>query len=179
MASAVAVDAHGERIEAGLIGYEGMSGITVVLGDDRSPLSTYVQAAGQAQKIGSANFRTAMHASESLRGPCLKYVQTFMVQTAHTAIANARDTVPERLARWILMAHDRLDGDILPLKHEFLVLMLGVRRASVTEALHVLQEAKTIRTRKGQIMVLDRKKLEHKAGDSYGVPEAEFHRLIG
>jgi DNA-binding FadR family transcriptional regulator len=67
----------------------------------------------------------------------------------------------------------------LPLKREFLALMLGVRRASVTEALHILEEAKTIRTRHGQIMVLDRKELKHKAGDSYGVPEAEFRRLIG
>ena len=102
-----------------------------------------------------------------------------MVQTAQTAVANARAKIEERLARWILMAHDRLDGASLPLTHEFLSLMLGVRRAGVTEALHALEALKLIRSGRGQIVVLNRKGIERKAGDAYGAPEAEFRRLIG
>ena len=82
-------------------------------------------------------------------------------------------------ARWLLMCHDRLDGDDLPLKHEFIALMLGVRRASVTEALNILERRGIIRASRGNIVVLDRARLEETAGDSYGVPEAEYRRLIG
>jgi CRP-like cAMP-binding protein len=102
-----------------------------------------------------------------------------MLQTAHTAIANARATIEARLARWILMAHDRLDAVSLPLTHEFLALILGVRRAGVTEALHALEAQKLIRSARGQVVVLNRKGIERKAGDAYGGPEAELRRLIG
>ena len=102
-----------------------------------------------------------------------------MIQTAHTAIANARAKIDERLARWILMAHDRIGGNPLPLTHEFLALMLGVRRAGVTEALHTLKRQKLIDAERGQIVVLNRKGIERSAGESYGLPEAEYRRLIG
>ena len=102
-----------------------------------------------------------------------------MVQTAHTAISNARAKIERRLARWILMAHDRVDGDSLPLTHEFLSLMLGVRRAGVTEALHALATEKLIRSARSEIVVLNRKGLERRACGSYGVPEAELRRLLG
>jgi len=101
-----------------------------------------------------------MKKSASLQGSLLKYVQVFMVQTAHTAIANARAKLDERLARWILMAHDRLDDKSLPLTHEFLSLMLGVRRAGVTEALHALKGQKLIQSARGAIVVLNRKGIE-------------------
>ena len=102
-----------------------------------------------------------------------------MVQTAQTAISNARAKLNERLARWILMADDRIDGSRLPLTHEFLSLMLGVRRAGVTEALHALESEGLIRASRGEIIVRSRKGIERRAGDSYGIPEAEFRRLIG
>lgn len=108
----------------------------------------------------------------------LKFAQAFMVQTAHTAIANGRATVGERLARWVLMARDRMDGDELPLTHEFLALMLGVRRAGVTEALNALEERALLRAGRGKILVLNRKGLEKFAGGYYGVPEAELRRLM-
>jgi CRP-like cAMP-binding protein len=167
------------QVEAGLIGREGMSGLTIVLGDHRSPHSTYMQAAGEGQRISAVELRKAMQQSGSLHGSLLKYVQVFMTQTAHTAIANARAKLEERLARWILMADDRLDGKSLPLTHEFLSLMLGVRRAGVTEALHALEAQKLIQPARGEIVVLNRKGIERKAGASYGVPEAEYRRLIG
>jgi len=101
------------------------------------------------------------------------------VQTAQTAMANARAKIDARLARWLLMAHDRIRANTLPLTHEFLALMLGVRRAGVTDALHGLERKKLIRTARGEIVVLDRKGIERTAGRTYGAPEVEFRRLIG
>ena len=179
IASVVAVQSGEERVEVGLIGCEGMSGTSVMLGSDRSPHSTYIQAAGEGQRIATVELRKATQASESLRTVLLKYVQVFMVQTAHTAIANGCARLDQRLSRWLLMAHDRVRADTLPLTHEFLALMLAVRRAGVTEAVHALSRQNLIRASRGAIVVLDRKGLERSAGSSYGVPEAEFRRLIG
>jgi CRP-like cAMP-binding protein len=102
-----------------------------------------------------------------------------MVQTTHTAIANARAQIDRRLARWILMAQDRTGNKLLPLTHEFLSLMLGVRRPGVTEALQSLKQQKLIETGRNQITVLSRNGIEKMAGQSYGVPEKEYRRLIG
>jgi CRP-like cAMP-binding protein len=179
IASVVAVQPDETRVEVGLIGCEGMSGTAVVLGGDQSPHSTYMQVAGEGQRIAAKELRKAMNASVSLHGLLLKFVQAFMVQTAHTAIANARAHIDQRLARWILMAHDRVRDTTLPLKHEFLALMLGVRRAGVTEALQSLKRKKLIDTGRNQIIVLNRKAIEQVAGNSYGVPEKEYRRLIG
>ena len=179
IASVVAVQPDETRIEIGLIGSEGMSGSAVVLGGDQSPHSTYIQVAGEAQRITADELRKAMRASDLLRSQLLKFVQAFMVQTAQTAIANARAHINQRLARWILMAHDRTRENTLPLTHEFLALMLGVRRAGVTEALQSLKRQKLINTGRNQITVLDRKGIEQTAGSSYGVPEKEYRRLFG
>ena len=100
-------------------------------------------------------------------------------ETAHTAICNALSTIDRRLARWLLMAHDRIGEDTLPLTHEFLSLMLGVRRPGVTDALNVLRKQELISYKRGQITVRDRKGVERLAGESYGTPEAEYRRLIG
>ena len=97
-----------------------------------------------------------MQESASLQGSLLKYVQVFMVQTAHTAIANARAKIMRSLLRWILMARDRLDDKTLPLTHEFLSLMLGVSRAAVTGALQALKAQKLIQSARGAIVVLNR-----------------------
>jgi len=177
--SVVAVQSKGAQIEVGLVGREGMTGLPVVLGDDRSPHSTYVQAAGEAHCVPSLEFAGVMNASRSLRDLLLKYVQAFGVQTAHTAICNAQSKLDQRLARWLLMAQDRLSSDELPLTHEFLSVMLGVRRAGVTEALHALKTLKLITSGRGQITIRDRKGLERVAGQAYGIPETEYQRLLG
>jgi CRP-like cAMP-binding protein len=178
IASVVAVQPDATRVEVGLIGYEGMSGIAVALGGNQSPHSTYIQVAGHGLRIPTKELRKAIDTSETLHGLLLKFVQVFMVQTAHTAIANARAHIDRRLARWILMAHDRTRDNKIPLTHEFLALMLGVRRAGVTEALHSLKRRKLIDTGRNQIVVLNRKAIERAAGSSYGVPEKEYRRLI-
>ena len=179
IASVVVITSRQTRVEVGLIGREGMSGIAVVLGGHQSPHSTYIQVAGEGQRMPANELRKAMMASEPLRSLLLKFVQVFMVQTAHTAVANARAPIDQRLARWILMAHDRTRDNALPLTHEFLALMLGVRRAGVTEALQSLKRQKLIDTGRNQILVLNRKAIERAAGNSYGVPEKEYRRLIG
>jgi CRP-like cAMP-binding protein len=109
----------------------------------------------------------------------LRYGHAFVVQTGHTAMANGRSKVEERLARWLVMAHDRLDGDELPLTHEFLAIMLGVRRPGVTVALNLLEKDGLIDANRGVISIIDRKGLEEKSNGAYGVPEAEFRRLFG
>jgi CRP-like cAMP-binding protein len=179
IASVVAVQADDTQVEVGLIGSEGMSGTAVVLGGDQTPHSTYIQVAGAAQSIKTDALRKAMKASDSLYALLLKYVQVFMVQTTHTAIANARAHIDQRLARWLLMAHDRTGDKTLPLTHEFLALMLGVRRSGVTEALQSLTRRGLIETGRNKIVVVDRNGIEKMAGPSYGVPEREYRRLIG
>jgi CRP-like cAMP-binding protein len=178
IASVVALQAGPIQAEVGLIGYEGMSGSAVLLGDDRSPHSTYMQVAGDGERIAVAALDAAVEASRTLRAMLLRYVQSFLVQTAQTAIANARSKLDERLARWILMAHDRVPQSSLPLTHEFLALMLVVRRAGVTEALHELARSGLIRASRGQIVIVDRAGLERRAGTAYGLPESEYRRLI-
>ena len=113
--SVVARTGAGRSIEAGLIGFEGMTGVAVVMGDDRSPNETYVQLAGAGHVIPAEVLRTAMEASPALRLHLLRYAHTFMVQTAQTALANGRAKIDERLARWLLMAGDRAEGAELAL----------------------------------------------------------------
>jgi CRP-like cAMP-binding protein len=179
LASVVAISPDNERLEVGHIGREGMTGEPVILTVDQTPHQTFIQVAGSGLRMRAEALSGAMEASPSLKALLLRWVQVLMIQTAQSALANGRYTIQERLARWLLMCHDRLDGDDLPLTHEFLSLMLGVRRSGVTEALHVLEGVKIVRTSRGRIHVLDREKLEEIAGDCYGLPEAEYAKLIG
>lgn len=177
--SVVATIPRVPQCEIGLIGREGMSGLAVVLEDDHSPLASHVQLAGRGMRIAVDDLRQAMQNSTTLTSCFLRFAHAFMTQMAHTAIANAKAKIEVRLARWILMAHDRLDADRLPLTHEFLALVLAVRRASVTVSLNKLETRGLIRTERGQIVVLDRNGLREIAGGLYGLPEAEYRRLTG
>jgi CRP-like cAMP-binding protein len=177
MASVVATSGP-HQVEAGVIGREGMTGISILLADDRSANSTFIQVAGTALCITADALRDAMQESESLRTLFLRFVQAFMTQMSQTALANGRAKLEERLARWLLMAHDRLDGRELPLTHEFLALMLGVRRAGVTTALQALEDRGLISIKRGLIVMEDREGMLKSAGALYGIPEAEYRRLI-
>ena len=174
----VVAEHAGGSAEIGIIGCEGMSGTAVILGSDRSPHVTYVQLAGDGHRLPAAKLREAMARSQSLHRLLMKFVQAFLVQTAHTAIANARATLVERLARWLLMAHDRVPGQQLVLTHEFLSVMLAVRRAGVTEALHDLEGRKLIAVGRREITLRDRSGIEKIAGEFYGTPEGEYRRLF-
>lgn len=166
-------------VEAGLIGREGMTGHVILMGNHRSPNECYVQSAGKAQRMAVEDLRSAMAASASLRALLLRFAQTFMIQVTHTALANGRAKIEERLARWLLMAQDRLAPDDIKLTHEFLALMLGVRRPGVTDVVNELEGKGLIRAQRGNIKIVDREGLEETAGVIYGVPEAEYRRLIG
>lgn len=170
---------QGRTAEVGLVGNEGMTGIPIVLGDDRSPTSARVQIGGRALRISPRELRKAMKRSASLRALLLRYVHAFLVQLSQTLAANSRANIDERLARWIVMAHDRVDGEELPLTHELLALMLGVRRAGVTESLNRLASEGLLRSTRGRVSVLDCRKMMRRAGGYYGVAEAEYRRLIG
>ena len=177
--SIVTVEPSGKRTEVGLFGRDGMSGSSLVLGADRSPLETFVQIEGDAaQRVGRDAFLAALRSSDSLRALLGAFAQCLATQVSYTASSNANQPVEGRLARWLLMCHDRVEGSDIDLTHEFLSMMLSVRRASVTDTLRVIQADGAISTGRGTISVLDRDRLEAAAGEGYGGPEAEYRRLI-
>jgi CRP-like cAMP-binding protein len=167
------------QIEVGMIGSEGMTGTAVVLGDDRSVNECIVQAAGEGWRIPAPDLRAAMARNPALTEHLLRYVHAFMMQITQTALANGRGRLAERLARCILMWLDRTREDGLAVTHEFLSLLLGVRRSGVTVALHMLESRSLIRASRTVIRVLDREGLQAAANGLYGVAEAEYDRLMG
>lgn len=179
LSSEIATNSEGQRIEVGCVGQEGFTGLSAVLGVRQAPHRSFMETDGSALRITPDALLEVAVGSTSIMPILLRYVHVFMVQIAATALADGRYGVEQRTARWLLMSHDRMQGDELPLTHEFLSLMLGVRRSSVTDALHVLEGSGTIKATRGLITVRDREKLEQIAGASYGVPEAEYRRVIG
>ncbi len=165
-------------VEIGLIGREGMVGISLALDCDRTSFDAVVQLSGRGFALSASHLRQAMEARPSLHRVLLRYMQTLYVQVSSTAYVNAEYTLPMRLARWLLMCHDRVDGDEFNVTYDFLSLMLGVRRAGVTTTLHVLEGDGAIRAKRGRITILNRDHLEQLAEDGYGVAEAEYNRLL-
>ena len=178
-ASVVINGNNGNSIEVALIGREGMTGLAVLMGTDRAPYDIFIQFAGEGFRIAVDNLRRVITKNPRLHNVFLRYGHAFIVQSAYTSLANARFRMDERLARWLLMAHDRVENDEMLLTHEFLALMLGARRPGVTVALNHLADAGLIRTSRGTITMVDRKALEKVANGAYGGPEAEFQRLFG
>jgi CRP-like cAMP-binding protein len=170
-ASVVADGTGRPSIEVGIIGREGMTGLAILLGSDRAQHETYVQAAGSGLRMGAKELRHAIDRSTTLHRAMLLYVHAFLLQTTTTALANGRSKIEERLARWLLMADDRIDGKELPLTHEFLGLMLGTHRPGVTVALQALERAGLITTRRSLITIVDRKSLEKSSNGTYIAPE--------
>ncbi|WP_333794291.1 Crp/Fnr family transcriptional regulator [Hyphomicrobium sp.] len=179
LVSVVAVSADRQhQSEVGLIGRDGMTGLAVIMGSETMPCDAFVQIEGDAMKIAACDLRRSMEQSPSLRAAFGRYVHVFAMQAAHTALANARGTIEQRLARWLLMAQDRVCGNELSMTHEFLALMLGVRRAGVTVTLHSFASRGLISTARREIDILDRRGLEHCAGGLYGAPELELDRVL-
>jgi len=166
------------QIEIGIIGKEGMTGLMVVMGNDRSPYDTFVQVAGSALVLSAKNLRSAMKKSPTLRNFLLHNVQVFMIQTSQTALANAAALLPQRLARWLLMVEDRLSTKQIPLTQEFLAIMLGVQRSGVSIALGDLESRGFISSERRLIVILDRPALEKFTNGSYGLAEAEYKRRV-
>ena len=166
--------------EVGIAGREGFLGTAVLLGTDRTPHETFVQVGnGEALRIGADDFRAATEQSAPLRSLLLRYVQAYLVQSGASTASSANHRMETRLARWLLMCHDRVDGDELKLTHEFMSMMICAQRTGVTVCLHILEGAGMIRSKRARVQIVDREKLEELAGDAYGLPEAEYRRLIG
>jgi CRP-like cAMP-binding protein len=178
IASVVSVQ-QATSIEVGIVGNEGMSGGPIVVGDHQSPYQTYMQVAGTALRVPADHLASAFNHSRSLHLACLRFNQAFLIQATQTAVSNARATIEERLARWLLMAHDRVGSNNIPLTHEFLAMMMGAGRPGVTEAIHALAQKGLLRGERGSVLVIDREGLVERAGDYYGVPEREYERLLG
>jgi CRP-like cAMP-binding protein len=168
-----------DQTEVALIGREGLSGLSCLLGANETPFSVVVQRGGDAYRITTQALREACRESAPLLATLMRYAYAVSVQIAETGRANARQTVEARLARWLLMAHDRIDGNEIELTHENLSTILGVRRPGITVALHVLEGEHMIRARRGAIQILDRTKLERAAHGSYGLSEREYERVLG
>jgi CRP-like cAMP-binding protein len=177
--STVADAGKSVSIEVGIIGLDSMTAHAVVMGTDRCIVSTFVQVAGHGQRIKVDHLRRAFGRSGRLHRTMLAVVQAFYVQTSRTALANGCATIEQRLARWLLMAHDRLDGDNLNLTHEFLSVMLGVQRPGVTVALNALAAQKFISVERRLIKIQNRFGLLKLANRFYGASETEQTRLTG
>jgi CRP-like cAMP-binding protein len=177
--SLVASLEDGAQAEVGLTGREGMVGLPLVIGIDTPFVEAFVQADGSALSMEAGAFRNAMQEEPDLRDLLFRYLEAMHSQTTQTAACNGRHDLEQRLARWLLMAHDRADGDEFQITQDFLALMLCVYRPSVSVAVRTLQRAGMIRSRRGRMTVLDRGALEETTCDCYRVVKRRFDRLLG
>lgn len=176
--SLVASTPEGNRAEAGIFGREGYIPTSAAMGVELSIHDVIMQIEGDAYRMEFTAFRKWMDHNRNFAKVMIRCIEAFSIQLTYTAISNAVHGVDERLARWLLMCHDRVPGDEIPLTHEFISLMLAVRRPSVTTALHVLEGNGFIRSFRGNIIIRNRQALEEFARDAYGKPEAEYQRLM-
>ncbi|MDQ3817360.1 MAG: Crp/Fnr family transcriptional regulator [Acidobacteriota bacterium] len=159
---------NGTKIEVGIIGRDGMVGIPVLLGDNIAFEEAIVQIAGNAMRMKTGVFKEGLRSNHNpLLTQLLLYTRALMKQVSQTAACNGLHTVEERLSRWLLMCHDRVESDELVLKQEFISNMLGIRRASVSSAATLLQARGVIRYSRGHISILKRRGLEESACECY------------
>lgn len=179
MISMVSANNGRASAEVGMIGLEGVTGSAIALGDDMASHRTFVQIPGRATRLPANAFRAALKDNPALQALVLKYARVLWIQAMSTALANVELALAPRLARWMLMMHDRTEGDFINVTHEFLAMMLHARRPGVTVAIHVLEGEHLIASKRGMLQVRDRAGLIEFAAGSYGRPEAEYKRLIG
>jgi len=179
MVSLVAGLEEGGQGEVGVIGREGMVGLPLVMGVENAFVEAMVQLPGTALRMATGAFRRELDGNAPLKALLLRYNEAVHAQVSQTAACNGRHALEPRLARWLLMAHDRFDGDELPLTQEFLALMLCVHRPSVSVAAGILQRAGLLRYANGLIIVLDRAGLEAASCECYRVVQRRFANLLG
>jgi CRP-like cAMP-binding protein len=177
--SAMAVLSDGSPIEIGLIGAEGAAGVAVLLGAKTSYSETMCQTAGAAHRMSVETLNRTIGDAPHLRDLLLKYIHAFHVQVCQTAACNAHHEVSQRLARWLLAAHDRSGVPELSLTQDLIAVMLGMRRATVSIAAGMLQKAGVIRYQHGRITIIDRTGLESAACECYSVVVNEYRSLLG
>lgn len=177
--SALSILSDGHPIEIALIGSEGVAGFTVVLGGKTSYAETMCQTEGQAYRMSADSLLDVVAQAPVLRDLLLRYSLLFQVQVAQTAACNAHHALEQRLARWLLAAHDRSRVAQLSLTQDLIAVMLGVRRATVSIAASTLQRAGVIRYQHGKITIVDRIGLENAACECYESVSGEYRRLFG
>lgn len=169
----------GSTAEVGTIGNEGIVGLPVILGDRLAPTSAYVQVPGAGLRLPADILTAELERSRRTRMVMLHYAHAFFNQVAQSAACNQRHDIEQRCCRWLLMTHDRVQSDQFLLTQEFLGMMLGVRRTSVTEIAGELRRRKLINYSRGRVMILNRSGLERLACECYAVSKREFDRLLG
>src|SRR3977135_2260001 len=179
VASLVLTTADGASAEVGTIGNEGMVGLPVCLGDTEAPASVYVQVPGTALSMNTGIFRSELQRSPTLKLIMLRYAHAFFNQVAQSVACGHLHKVEQRCCRWLLMTRDRMpSGDFL-LTHEFLGMMLGVRRTTVTDVMGSLQKAGLIQYRRGPGSIPDQDAPQQRACECYEISRLEFDRLLG
>jgi CRP-like cAMP-binding protein len=168
----------GVAIEVGMVGNEGMAGLPAFLGSWKSHTQAIWQVGGEALKLAVKDFQPLLDSSAPLRTLLGRYVQAVCNLTTQSILCNNFHPVDERLCRWLLMTHDRVSMDELPLTHEFIAQMLGTRRPSVTVAAGMLQKAGLINFRRGRIRVVNRAALASAACECYEITRRETERLL-
>ena len=178
MISVVSVMEDGGSIEVGTIGKEGMAGGCLLLGMTSVPYQFFVQLAGHGYRIEATRLKSEADRNADLRELIYKYQALFHTQTMQGVACNGLHHIQQRCCRWLLMSNDRSQSDKVSLTHEFLGLMLGVRRASVSDVLGPLQDRGWIRSNRGEITILDRKGLESGSCECYRVISEQQKQLL-
>lgn len=169
----------GLSAEVGLVGREGMVGLPLVFGVEAASVEALVQGPGTALRMEAGTFRRALDEHLSLRALLFRYGEFMRAQVTQTAACNGNHGLEQRLARWMLMSHDRADSNHFTMTHEFLATMLCVHRPSITVAARLLQRAGLIRYANGAITVVDRSGLEAAACECHGVVKRQYRKLLG
>lgn len=167
----------GSSVEVGLVGREGIGGVEAILGVEKAPKVATVQAAGDALRMSVESLRAAFQQGGKMQQFLLRYTHVFMSQISQSVICNVRHNVDRRLARWLLMYHDRLDSDEFYLTHEFMANMLGIRRAGVSSVANALKREGLIDYKRGHFHICNRPGLEEKVCECYRALKAEVERL--
>ena len=179
MFSLVSNLADGMQAEVGIIGFEGMLGVSLLSGIDTPFTESLVQMPGTALRMTVRDFQHELGANAAFRTLLLRYNEALHAQIMQTAACNGRHGLEQRLARWLLMALDRADGKELPLTQEFMAMMLGVHRPSITITAGILQRAGLIHYSGGRVTVIDRPSLEAACCECYGAVQRRFATLLG
>jgi len=177
--SMLAVMDDGQAVEVATMGNEGMAGLPVFLGATSSPDRAFAQVPGRALRMSAGEFRELANGAGTVQGLLQRYTQAFFVQLAQGAACNRLHSTDQRLARWLLLTHDRVGQDRFPLTQEFMAQMLAVRRATVTEAAGRLQQAGLITYSRGIVTILDRPGLEAVSCECYRIITDEHAHLVG